>query len=346
MPVAGCGTHTAVIRGRNGATVAQAEALTNVKWSRILDDTSSASVTVNPTGDCCGLLGGVRSWAQNLEIYRNGVFVWGGPITRVSWSLGQVEIFASDVLAWLDRRVPHDNMSFTNTDLSVIALALIEDGFRPDDPGHTVEVLDRARVFGSREYEKDTGQTGDHLRDLAEAGVDFTAVGSKILILPETHCSSVGRLSDADFPEGLVVSEEGGALATRWVVAGSEESEAIGSYGGTDDYYGLLERYEEQTSITDSVSATEAARARVRTTNEPPVFIDTQQVTISPQAAVEIAYLVPGWCLDITTDLTCRTVSQRLKIVGLTVEEDAGTDDSPGTEQVAVQVAATGAEAT
>lgn len=346
MPVAGCGTHTALVRDRNGATVAQAEALTNVKWSRLLDDTSSASVTVSPTGDCCDLMGNVRSWRQSLEIYRNGVFVWGGPITRVNWRLGEVEIFASDVLAWLDRRVPHQDMTFTNTDLSVIASAIIEDGYKPDDPGHTTEVVDRARVFGSREYTKDTGQVGDHLRDLADAGIDFTAVGSKILILPETHCSSVGRLSDADFPEGLIVSEEGGALATRWVVAGSEESEAIGSYGGADDYYGLLERYEEQTSITDSVSATEAARARVRTTNQPPVFIDTQQVTISPLAAVEIAYLVPGWCLDITTELTCRTVSQRLKIVGLTVEEDGGTDDNPGTEQVAVQVAATGAEAT
>ena len=346
MPVAGCGSHTAVIRDRNGATVAQAEALINVKWSRLLDDVSSASVVVVPTGDCCDLMGNVRSWRQNLEVYRNGVFVWGGPITRVNWSLGQVEIFASDVLAWLDRRVPHDAMTFTNEDLSVIAAALIRDGFRPDDPGHTLEVIDRARVFGSRAYEKDTGQTGDHLRDLAEAGIDFTAVGSKILILPETHCSSVGRLTDSDFPEGLVVSEEGGALATRWVVAGSEDSDAIGSYGGADDYYGLLERYEEQTSITDSVSATEAARARVRTTNAAPVFVDTQQVTISPDAAVEIAYLVPGWCLDITTNQTCRTVSQRLKIVGLTVEEDGGTDESPGTEQVAVQVAATGAEAT
>ncbi|MXM67080.1 hypothetical protein GR925_27525 [Streptomyces sp. HUCO-GS316] len=334
------------MRDRNGATVAQAEALTFVKWSRLLDDTSTANIIVNPTGDCCEAMGNVRSWRQNLEIYRDGTFMWGGPITRVNWSLGQVEIFAADVLAWLDRRVPHDTMTFTNTDLSVIALALIEDGFRPDDPGHTVEVLERARVFGSREYEKDTGQTGDHLRDLAEAGIDYTAVGSKILILPETFCSSVGRLSDADFPEGLVVSEEGGALTTRWVVAGDEDSDAIGSYGGADDYYGLLERYEEQTSITDSVSATEAARARVRTTNQAPVFIDTQQVTISPLAAVDIALLVPGWCLDITTDQTCRTVSQRLKIVGLTVEEDAGSDDSPGTEQIAVQVAATGAEVT
>ncbi|MFF4602693.1 hypothetical protein ACFY12_08065 [Streptomyces sp. NPDC001339] len=63
--------------------------------------------------------------------------------------------------------------------------------------------------------------TGDHLRDLAETGLDYTAVGSRIVLLPESHAVTVGRLSDADLPEGLVVAEDGTALGTRWIVRGT-----------------------------------------------------------------------------------------------------------------------------
>ncbi|MFF5968288.1 hypothetical protein ACFY64_32100 [Streptomyces collinus] len=330
---------------RNGATVTTAQVLTEIEWSRVLDGTSSARALIQPDGDCCGRLGRIGSWRNRLVVYRDGQYVWDGPITDVNWSLGEVEIAAEDVSVWLDDRVPHANRTFTNADLSEIAEWLITDGFAPDDPGHTVEIVGKAGVIGSRSYTAGVGQTGDHLRQLAEAGIDYTVIGSKILLLPETHLVSVGRLSDADMPDGLEVSEDGKALVTRWIVAGSEESGAIGAAGGIDPYYGLHERYAEMNEITDNASATEAAKARLRTTSAVPVFIDTQQVTISPLANINVPHLVPGWALDITSTGTCRKVTQRLKIVGLRVTETAGDGDSPGTESVQVQVAATAAEA-
>lgn len=147
-------------------------------------------------------------------------------------------------------------------------------------------------------------------------------------------------------PEGLIVAEDGTALASRWIVAGDEDGDVMGEAGGTDAYYGLLERYVEQTSITTNLAATDAARSRLRSSLPVPVFIDTQQVTIAPQAAVSVPTLVPGWCLDISTQATCRPISQRLKITGLKVTEDGGTESTPGSESVQVQVAATGAEST
>lgn len=345
MAQAGCGTHAARIVDRGGATVTEVEILTLVEWSRILDEVSTARVLVSPAGDCCERLGDVRSWRHQLQVFRDDKFVWEGPIQSVSWSLDEVEILAKDALAWLDYRVPHEFMSFTGTDLVAIAQALIEDGYRPDDPGVNVKVLGPAGVPGSRRYIKDVGQTGDHLRDLAETGLDYTAVGSTILLLPETHMQSVGRLSDADFPDGLVVAEDGTALATRWVVAGDDEGDVLGEAGGIHPYYGLLERYVEQNTISDDAGAAAAARAKLRASLPVPVFVDTQEVTLSPDAAVDVETLVPGWCLDITSAETCRTVSQRMKIVGLQVTEEGGTGDSPGGESVQVQVAATGAEA-
>ncbi|MFF3654853.1 hypothetical protein [Streptomyces olivochromogenes] len=325
--------------------MAVAEALTECEWSRVLDGTSSARVLIQPDGDCCNRLGRIGSWRNRLVIFRDGQYVWDGPVTDVTWRLGEVEVAAEDLSVWLDDRVPHEDKTFTNVDLSEIAQWLIEDGFAPDDPGHTVEVIRQAGISGSRSYSAGIGQTGDHLRQLAEAGIDYTVIGSKILLLPETHLVSVGRLSDADMPEGLEVSEDGKSLVTRWIVAGSEESGVVGTDGGTDLYYGLHERYIEMTEIADVSSATQAAQARRRVSSQVPVFIDTQQVTISPLAAIDVPSLVPGWALDVTSASTCRQVSQRLKITGVRVTENGGDDNTPGSESVQVQVAATAAEA-
>lgn len=345
MAVSGCGSHTALIADRSGATVTHANLLTEVEWSRVLDDTSAARVVINPDGDCCERLGRVRSWRHELMIYREGAFVWGGPILQVEWSLGQVEMWAGDLTSWLARRVPHRSMSFGDSDLTDIGTWLIEDGFAPDDPGHSVQVVAPAGVRGARRYVKNVGQTLDHLTDLAETGLDFTAVGDTIVLLPETHAASVGHLSDADMPEGLVVAEDGTALGTRWVVAGAEDGDVLGEAGGRDPYYGLLERYLEQTSIPDDASATAAARSKLRSSLPVPVFIDTERVTLSPEAAIDVPKLVPGWALGITSAQTCRTITQRLKIIGVKVAEDGGSDSTPGSESVQVQVAATGAEA-
>ncbi|MFD4314977.1 hypothetical protein [Streptomyces sp. NPDC058548] len=332
-----CGTHSARIVDRGGAVVAQADVLLEVEWTRVLDDISEARVLIQAGEDCCAALGGVRPWRHKLVIYRNGRWCWEGPVVVPEWTgAGTVELFAYDPLAWLDRRVPHENMRFTDKDLADIAAWLIADGFAPDDPGHSVEIIAPTRIRGDRAYEQDIGQTGDHLRDLAETGLDFTAVGSKILLMPENFSGRVGSLTDADFPDGLAVVDDGLALATRWVIQGKDD--VSGEAGGTDPYFGLLERSVEQTSILDSRSATDAARSRLRTSNPAPVFIDSQQTTLSPEAPVDVESLVPGWCLDVTTTATCRNISQRLKILGLKVVEDATG------EKVSVQLTPAGAE--
>lgn len=336
----GCGSHTAQIVDRSGALVAEAHVLTSVEWSRVLDDTSTATVEIEPDGDCCARLDEVRSWRHELAIWRDGQPVWSGPIINVEWGVGRVEIVAGDVLAWLDRRVPHEDMTFGAADLTDIASWLIEDAFRPDDPGHRVQVVAPSRVRGDRAYEIDLGQTGDHLRDLAETGLDYTAVGSTILLLPEDHIESVGALTDADLPEGLVVVEDGAELTTRWVVHGKEDEDGepvVGAAGGQHSYYGLLERSIEETSILDEFSAGAAARSRLRASLPVPLWLDSQEVTISPDAAVDVPSLVPGWCLDVTSSQTCRGIAQRMKIAGITVSEDGEG------ESVQVQLAPSGA---
>ncbi|MET9462552.1 hypothetical protein ABZY05_47415 [Streptomyces canus] len=322
MSSAGCGVHSAFIVDRDGAVVSNADVLISVEWNRVLDDVSTAHVIINPDGDCCAQLGRVRTWRHKLVVARDGVVVWEGPIIQAEWSYGKVELWASDILVWLDRRVPHSNATFTGADLTDIGAWLIEDGFAPDDPGHTVEILGPANVEGGREYTVDDGQTGDHLRDLADTGLDYTAIGSTIVLMPETWSASVGLLTDVDLPEGLIVAEDGSQLATRFVVHGDQNSGVQGVSGGTDAYYGLLERSVDESSVKTDASARAAARSR-RAANYPvPVFLASDEVTLSPEAAVDVAKLVPGWCVDVASQATCRPLTQRLKIAGVKVEED------------------------
>ncbi|MFZ3595029.1 hypothetical protein [Streptomyces sp. BH104] len=346
MAVAGCGNHTALITDRDGSTVTPAQTLTEVEWTRALDDTSTARILIWPDGNCIERIGQVRAWRHRLNIWRGSDPVWSGLILQAEWKFGQLEVWAGDLLSVLDRRVPHADIVFGDTDLMNVAEWLITDGFEPDDPGHSIDVVGKTGVRGGREYQRNIGQTGDHLRDLAENGLDFTVVGSRFLLLPETYPVTVGRLTDSDLPEGLTVSEDGTALATRWIVAGKEGEEAdiIGDAGGADTYYGLVEKYVEQTTITTVLAARSAAASRLRASLPVPVIVDTQEVSISPDAAVEIPTLVPGWCLDVTTQVTARPLSQRLKITGVKVTETGGTESTPGSESVAVQVAVTGAE--
>lgn len=339
MASLGCAAeYSAVIADRGGAILANLTTVTELEFSRVLNDASTGRVVVVPDLDCCERLGDVRSWRNWLHLYRNGAYVWGGPILTADWGLGAFEVNAADLVSVLNTRTPHESRSFTRTDLTEVAEWLIEDGFLPDDPGHSVNVLAESGLSGSREYTEDTGQTGDHLKDLADTGIDFTVVGNSILLMPDDWSASVGLLTDADLPDGLTVTEDGTALATRWVVHGDENSGVKGVAGGVHPYYGLIERVVQDTAIKDAESAQAAAQSRLNASLPVPVYIDTQEVTLSPDAGVDVARLVPGWCVDLATTTTCRDISQRLKVTGLHV-----TADGDG-ESVKVQLGPVSAE--
>ena len=342
MPV-GCSTHTFNIVDRDGGLVVSTGNLLEVEYNRLLNDSSTAKITIGVSGaQCCNQLGEVRSWRHLLNLYRGSEFMWSGFITRVDWSYSQCVVTAVDIIGLLDRRVPHQSFSFAGSDIADLAAALVEDALAPDDPGHTTTVIGQAMVMGGRTYELAVGQVGDHLRDLADTGLDFTAIGNNIIILPDAFSDVVGYLSDEDMPEGVTVTEDGASLGTRQIVAGSEAGTPVGIAGGVNPYYGLLEIYTEQTTMADQATADAAAAAKLKSNLGVPVYIDTQNVTLAPTANIDVARLVPGWCVDISTDSTCRKITQRLKITGLSITEDGGSDDQPGGEHVVLQVAATG----
>lgn len=329
-----CVGHTASILDRSGAVVCNLDALVDVEWGRALNETATARARVVPQGDCCQCMGGVRTWRHRLVIWRGSVPVFDGPIVLVEWTADGVEVSASDVSAWLAHRLPHTDMSFSDTDLTIIARDVIADAFTPDDPGVSVEIVAPALIFGDRSYSIDVDLSLDHLRDLASTGIDWTVAGSRILLMGTGFCDSIGSLSDTDFPQGLRVVEDGGALATRWVLWAAPDADGTlikATAGGTDDYYGLLESVHDSqapqdqgaASILDQTSANAAAADLLSTSVPAPVFIDTGAGPLSPQASIDVASIICGYCLQIASTATCREVAAVQKVVEVRVSESS-----------------------
>lgn len=339
MPEVGCATHSALVLDRTGAVVCAVESLLEVIWGRILNETGTARVVVRPQGDCCACMAGVRTWRHRLVIWRGASVVFDGPIVMVEWTADGVEITAQDVSAWLDRRTPHQEMAFVDTDLATIARELVTDAFIPDDPGVTVSIVAPALISGDRSYSIDVELVLDHLRDLASTGLDWSVAGSSILLMGTGFCDVIGSLSDADFPQGLRVIEDGGAVATRWVLWAAPDDEGAlrkATSGGVHDYYGLLEAVHDSlapqdlgaASILDQSSADAAAADLLATSVPAPVFIDTGAGPLSPQASIDIASVIPGYCLQIASVATCRPVTAVQKVVEVSVQETGATEQA------------------
>lgn len=327
----GCANHDVKVLDRDGAVVMTADLLTEVDWSRTLSDVAIARAVVVPQGDCCEQAADIRTWRHRLVIWRASRLVFDGPVQSIEWTADGVELTAYDWSSLLSHRLPHSDMTFVGRDLCDIAAAMLADAYLPDDPGVEIRVVSPSLIFGDRSYSQDVDLCIDHLRDLGDTGIDWTVVGGSILLMGDDFCQTVGSLSDADFPQGLRVIEDGGSLATRWVLWAGPQAAIKAQAGGEHPYYGLLESIHDgaapqdfgAASVLDQTSANAAADALLATSLPAPVFIDTGQGPLSPTAPVEVASLIPGYCLEVASTATCRAVTATQKIYEVRVADNA-----------------------
>jgi hypothetical protein len=333
----GCATEYSVfVADRGGRTMLTAETLpyTRLSWGRVLDGTSTAQLVVD-TGqapDCCGLLAGLRTWRHELIIYRDQDRVWEGPITAIGPAgRDRVTIDAQDVTAWLGVRGinrdlcwhPDECPDTQPADLSTIAQALIVEGLQLDDPN----VLPYLQVSpsgqtGERHYTPDESETVlDELEELARTSLDYTAVGRSIIIGSPLAFGQLAQLRCDDVVGDIATVEDGVAAATRVVVIGDG---VVGTAGGLDPYWGLIERRIRDDSIKDLASAVYAAREILRGSNPPPTYVYVPRGSqLAPSAPVCINDLVPGVLVPAYVDCTCRPTTTVLRLLSLQVEVDA-----------------------
>lgn len=318
--------------GRN--TLLELDNFTSLKWGRKLDGISQATVTL-PAG-CCGKLADVRTWRHELHVFRNGSEVWSGPIVVDPNCRSGITLVANDFLAWLGVRVIRALRCFDPTCGGAgetgprIAEQLIRDALGPDDPC----LLDFLTVIDGglpqeRDYKANSAYVLKALTDLARGALDFTAVGRRIILMPEGHSLGATSLLTCDsFVGDVCVTEDGAAAVTRAVVTGKAADGTTvvsGSAGGVDPYYGLIEVLVDDDAVRTDAAAQNAARGIVRAGNPPPLLVQPPQGSgLSPEAPVCIEDLVPGVEVPVVLDCTCREALQTMRLLSLDVTYDSG----------------------
>lgn len=314
----------------------------DLSWSRVLNDSSTAQVKVDLAGgspDCCALASQLRTWGHQLRISRDDTLVWEGPIIHLEYGRGEMIVDARDVTGWLSRRVVRSVLDFrSGEELSEIARQLIEHGLQPDDP-NVLPYLDitPGTVQGERYYDVIEPQyILDLLNELGRTGIDYTVIGRRIAVFPELSNNTLPVFRQDDFMDELRVAEDGLGAATYAQVRGRG---ATGTFGGTSDFYGLLERTVTEDNILDEPTAVLRAQAIVEAGSPVPLYITTPgQSRLSCTAPVDINDLVPGVLIPIVLDVgeVCRPVSTTMRLVGVDVTV------TPGAEVVSVELALPG----
>lgn len=237
----GCGDNRVLVAERGGQRIiGEITPIASVQWTRVRDDISTCIVSSVEFGDDCGeLLGSLRSWQHELVVYRDGERVWEGPITRVAYYTGRVEIEAKDPMIYLYRRVMR--VGYNDTYLKVHGVIVNREGrsvvdratlitqnaLGYDDP-NILQYLTRmdaaddaheARTIAA--YQKTAWEEIDDLA--ATAGLDYTVVGRRI-IYNDVH-NPIGKLPvmrAGDFSENPIVTEYGMSMANVFIVSSNE----------------------------------------------------------------------------------------------------------------------------
>lgn len=269
----GCGSHRVWVYRKGGQIpVGEITPIAHLVWNRKRDDISNAVITTNGFGDdCCQLLSELRSWMHEIVIFRDGVRVWEGPVTRIVYKVDQVEIEAKDVMAYLYRRIMRQGYSDAYRERGGDAHIQVGQGHRsvveragiitmnalaPYEP-NVLPYLTLIKHVGDAKQGRvvpDYSRTAwEEIDDLAAtAGLDYVTVGRRIVYW-DTH-RPIGRLPemrDDDFSEPPVVTEYGMNLANYFAVtnnsgvwgAATPSRELMAQYGATHafDFYGPIE---------------------------------------------------------------------------------------------------------
>jgi hypothetical protein len=210
----------------------------------------------------------------------------------------------------------------------VIFEAFSADAMAPDpSPGLSVSTSPCGVTAVKTVLASQHQMAGQALRDIANVGIDWTAVVRTILagglVVP---VSSIGTLSDDHFANPPTVHPVGPAQANRWVIRGSGGGAAGDTIYGVAqdndciDEDGLLESTASVTTIADNISAAAAALSRVALTCQ---VVAVDQAVLAPSAPFGIDDLIPGALADIVLAQTCIPFSGERRLQKVSVSASA-----------------------
>lgn len=350
----GCGHNRAFLYRKGGQfPLGEITPLEKITWTRKRDDISNCLLDTNGFGAECGaLLAEAHCWTHEIVVFRDGVRVWEGPITRITRHRDQVEIEAKDVMAWVYRRILRQgyNDSFRIVNGEQLASRTVVERSRqivmnalaPDDPN----ILPYLTVYS---FPDDAGQSRvvpdfsrtawEEIDDMAAtAGLDYTTVGRRIMLW-DTH-RPIGRLiemRDGNFSDPPIVTEYGMQTATAFGVTNNNGVWGLASR--SNNPYGLVEQlasaYGETEGGTEEVLTSSARAALQRTLTAqaerniagrwptPVVARVPDNSTIHPDSNIDINHLIPGVWIPLRTTGPTWNLAQWQKLDLVTVEQAA-----------------------
>jgi len=189
--------YTVIITARDLQTYAAEVPWSKISWGRVLDEVSSASVTVPDVfgGLRCNIELGdaIVPWRFGLRIERNGSEVWSGPITQITRPVRNgagsdyVEISAQDIMAWMSKRTTAASHLYTDVDGGVVFKGVVDDGTSFDNlfdlqcPEFTTGYRMTREILAL-----DFEYTIDVLNELANSAVDYFVFGKELVVYDTT----------------------------------------------------------------------------------------------------------------------------------------------------------------
>lgn len=349
--------------------VTQITGITNLFWERTIDDFSEARIRFQPLkgDDCCGSLvpkwnsagelvqSGVWPWSHEIIIYRDGEPVWSGPIFSVDETVSPsettdfIQINARDHLAWLDRRVIHNNLTYGGTtphDLVRIARAIIQDAFSIDNPGVVLLPSTDSGRKGYRTTRAHEARSGDELREVARGGIDFTCIGRQIIVkgVRRDPTQAVPELRNRDFQAGMEIRIVGAEAATKGYAVGQvpvdseEDPPPIGEAvapgvpaSGVDPFFGLIEALTNSGETTSEEFLAWMAHELVDENMPPPRTLSVPEGSmLSPNANVSIHELIPSRHFKLAIRGTCSTLTQYMRLSHMEASWEPGIPERVG----------------
>lgn len=228
----GCGQLEAKLYSPSGRVIGNLGAST-IDFNRDMDRYSLCVCTAITKGN--RTVQAVRSWEHEIEITRDGVPVWAGPVTGYSELDGVATVTASDVTAWSQVDVVRNDRTYLEIDWSLIALDLLFElsmpGVRTAQPEvHLSDVLGTLDLQRSHLW-----TTADAIKQAATF-IDWTTINRTVIIdgRPSELRPIVGTISDdhivtkvRTWSEGfqdpdIIWIRGGGGLVGRFPLEGHE----------------------------------------------------------------------------------------------------------------------------
>ncbi len=325
MGLLGCGSYEIFAQTRGGKNVLGLLDYQSASFGGVLDDISSASVTIGSRGlansDCCRVLQQINFYEHEISIQRDGVEVWVGPVLDPSFSEDSVTIPARDLFHWFERRVLPTDRNITD-DLASIFDQFATDALSIDTSPNISIAPNPTGVIGQRTViANNFDRAADRLRELSTTALDFTARGRTIICGGQTVTTPAIAVLSAELLTGAKITPKGSIMATDVIVTGQTLANGTQMIARAGAGSGLVQVVYSEPSILDQPSLDHAAQSYYAMLSDP-VYVEGG--VLDPQTPFDFADLISGARVDVALMIGCKTLigPQRLKSFGVNLVND------------------------